>query len=70
MIMILEWLSDEDYLAALEQVRIKKPESNIDRIRIELMNEGFCVQTMHIGSYNDEAPLLSILHNEWIPKNG
>lgn len=70
MILISEWFSDEDCVAALEQLSIKYPESNIDRIRIELLSEGLCVQTMHIGSYVDEATILSILHNEWISKNG
>jgi hypothetical protein len=28
------------------------------------------VQTLHIGSYDDEAPTLARLHQEFVPANG
>jgi hypothetical protein len=28
------------------------------------------VQILHIGSYDDEGPILAKLHNEFIPQNG
>jgi hypothetical protein len=32
--------------------------------------EGRSVQTMHIGSYDDEGPILKRLHEEFLPKHG
>ena len=28
------------------------------------------MQTMHVGSYDDEAPILKNLHDVWLPENG
>ena len=38
-------------------------------MRLESYNEGLSIQIMHFGSYDDEAPTLAKLHNEFIPKN-
>jgi hypothetical protein len=38
--------------------------------RLETLNEGTCVQTMHLGSFDDEGPVLAELHTEFIPNNG
>ena len=35
-----------------------------------MITEGLCVQTLHIGSYDDEGPVLARLHDEFIPANG
>jgi hypothetical protein len=32
--------------------------------------EGLAVQVLHIGSFDDEAPLLDRLHHEFMPANG
>lgn len=39
-------------------------------VRFEEFSEGRCVQTLHIGSYDDEGPTLARLHDEFIPSNG
>jgi hypothetical protein len=39
-------------------------------VRLEALNEGTCVQTMHLGSFDDEGPVLDELHTEFIPNNG
>ena len=39
-------------------------------LRLETYNEGLSVQTLHIGSYDDEAPTLARLHQEFLPANG
>ncbi|MES3012468.1 MAG: hypothetical protein V4750_01915, partial [Pseudomonadota bacterium] len=33
-----------------------------DLVRLETLAEGRCVQTLHVGSYDDEGPVLSRLH--------
>lgn len=39
-------------------------------LRLEACHEGLSVQTLHVGSYDDEAPTLARLHQEFIPANG
>lgn len=39
-------------------------------LRFEGYHEGLSVQTLHIGSYDDEAPTLARLHQEFLPVNG
>lgn len=36
-------------------------------LRLERLVEGRCLQTLHVGSYDDEAPLLERLHHEIMP---
>lgn len=36
-------------------------------LRLEHLEEGRCLQAMHIGSYDDEGPLLARLHDEVMP---
>lgn len=39
-------------------------------LRLEAMTEGRCLQTLHIGSYDDEGPVLARLHDEVMPALG
>ena len=39
-------------------------------VRLEMLSEGTVVQTLHLGSYDDEGPLLARMHDEFIPANG
>jgi hypothetical protein len=41
-----------------------------DGVRFESFDEGRCAQILHVGSYDDEAPTLARLHDEWLPANG
>lgn len=38
-------------------------------LRLESFCEGACLQTMHIGSYDEEGPTLALLHDEVMPQN-
>ncbi|GIF49438.1 hypothetical protein DFJ67_5541 [Asanoa ferruginea] len=39
-------------------------------VRLAPYAEGLAVQVLHIGSFDDEAPLLHRLHHEFMPANG
>ena len=39
-------------------------------VRFERFDEGRCVQILHVGSYDDEAPVLKTLHESWLPAQG
>jgi len=44
------------------ELRRKKNPPALDKVRFERFDEGFAVQTMHIGSYDDEAPTIDRIH--------
>lgn len=39
-------------------------------VRVDDLDEGLCVQTLHIGPYDGEGPVLERMHNEVIPSRG
>ena len=59
--------------ASLQRARGKAAEklgSISESLRLETLEEGVCLQALHIGSYDDEGPLLAKLHNEIMPAEG
>ncbi|MBD8023515.1 GyrI-like domain-containing protein [Microbacterium gallinarum] len=42
----------------------------LDRLRLETLHEGRCVQTLHLGPFDEEGPVLARLHDEVIPSRG
>ena len=70
MIMTPDWITDEIFSAAVDEVRKKKNPASLDKVRLERYAEGLSVQVMHIGSYDDEAPTIAALHKEFLPENG
>ncbi len=70
MIMTPEWISVEIFADAINQVRKAKDPASLDQVRLERYHEGLSVQIMHIGSYDDEGPVLAQMHNDFIPNNG
>ncbi|MEV7043177.1 GyrI-like domain-containing protein [Amycolatopsis sp. NPDC051061] len=53
---------------ARESVKRKK---KIDApVRLEKLHEGRCAQALHIGSYDDEGPILARLHDEFLVQHG
>ncbi|MFV0374911.1 GyrI-like domain-containing protein, partial [Microbacterium sp.] len=39
-------------------------------VRVQRLDEGRCLQIMHLGSFDDEAPTLARLHDEIMPARG
>jgi hypothetical protein len=70
MIMTPNWISEEDFIQAVEEIAQKKDLPALGKLRLESYLEGLCVQILHLGSYDDEGPVLSRLHQEWMPDNG
>jgi hypothetical protein len=57
--LVPEWV-DDDAVAAV----------TVDDVRLEQLDEGLCVQTLHIGPFDAEGPTLARLHDEFIPGEG
>ena len=69
MIMVPDHVDGEAFLAARTRAREKLgvlPES----LRLESLEEGLCLQALHVGGYDDEGPLLARLHGEIMPSGG
>jgi hypothetical protein len=69
MTMVPDWITDEHLVAAREKVERKGGAPVLDEVRLERFDEGLCVQTLHVGSYDDEAPVLDAMHGTFIPQN-
>lgn len=69
-----EWITGEIVAAAAERVRAKGARTGtpaaLDLVRFEPYAEGRSVQVLHIGSYDDEGPVLARLHGEFLPEHG
>lgn len=39
-------------------------------VRVGTLTEGRCVQTLHVGPYDDEGPVLAAMHHTFIPGEG
>ena len=70
MIMQPEWITQEMFEEAVKQVQKKKDLAALLKLRLEAYHEGLSAQIMHVGSYDDEGPVLARLHDEFIPQNG
>jgi hypothetical protein len=55
---------------AKEEVAKKKDLPSLGKLRFQPYQEGLSVQILHIGSYDDEGPVLQKLHTEWMPTKG
>lgn len=69
MIMQPEWITEARLAEGIEEVR-KKGSVIPEGLRLEIFDEGKCVQTLHVGPYDDEGPVLHRLHHEFLPANG
>ncbi|TDV43617.1 GyrI-like domain-containing protein [Actinophytocola oryzae] len=63
------WLTQDDITAATDTAFAKKKLPAITRVRHETLNEATSAQVLHVGSYDDETPLLAALHDDYLPAN-
>lgn len=70
MLMTPDWIDRTMFEAALEQARAASPSPRLDEVRLASLSEGRCVQTLHVGSFDDEGPVLERMHHEFIPEHG
>src|SRR5690606_8597510 len=70
MIMQPEWITGAMFEAACQAAGKGKELAALPGLRLEAYDEGLSVQIMHVGSYDDEAPVLHRLHHEFLPAQG
>jgi hypothetical protein len=69
MLMVPDWVDRAMFAQAQEQTTASDGPASLD-VRLERLSEGRCVQTLHIGPFDQEAHVLEQLHREFIPANG
>ena len=68
MIMQPGWITRDMIDAAKDQAAKKVADSELQKLRFERFLEGPSLQCLHIGSYDNEAPVLARLHDEIMPR--
>ncbi len=69
MIMQPDWITEDMFNRAVQKVAEKNPSVNLSKVRFETLEEDTCVQTLHIGPFDEEAAVLENMHHEFIPAN-
>ena len=69
MIMQPDWITEDMFRTAVAKVALKDAPASLSKVRLQTLAEGTCVQTLHVGSFDDEAPVLEKLHHDFIPGN-
>ena len=70
MIMQPDWITNTLFAEACATVKKQKDPTALSKLRLETYAEGLSIQIMHIGSYDDEGPILHTLHHEFMPAHG
>ena len=69
MIMVPHFVGTQIYEAAVTKARDKLGVPP-NTLRLDSLAEGTCLQTLHVGSYDDEGPILAQLHDHLMPAAG
>jgi hypothetical protein len=64
-----DWISDDHIDEARQAALAKKKLPTIAEVRRETLHEGTSAQVLHIGSYDDEGPVLAALHDGFLAAN-
>jgi hypothetical protein len=70
MIMQPGWIDAAMFADAVAKASAKRPSARLADVRLETLTEGRCVQTLHVGAFDDEAPVLARMHDDFIPSQG
>jgi hypothetical protein len=54
-------ITDEDLDTARIRLRDKKKDEGVDQVKLEFMEEGPCVQMLHVGPYDKEHETVSVM---------
>lgn len=69
LINVPDWITAEMIEEAKRTALAKKKLPAIADIRQETLREGPSAQVLHIGPYDDETPILTRLHHDYLPAN-
>ncbi len=69
MIMQPDWITRDMFHVAVAKAVQKDPTLRLHGLRFENLAEGLVVQTLHIGSFDDETAILEHMHSSFIPEH-
>lgn len=64
-----DFVTEEIFNLAVESVKDKKDNPYLEHVKFEEIEEGLCVQCMHIGSYDNEPETFSLME-KYCKENG
>lgn len=64
-----DWITGAMIEDAKHAALAKKNLPAVSEVRSATLHEGASAQVLHIGSYDDETPILTRLHHEYLPAN-
>lgn len=64
------WITAGIVGSALDRARRAKGAEVVAGVRFEQFHEGLAVQTLHVGPYDDEGPVIARMHDEFVPAQG
>lgn len=70
MILVPDWVEAAMVAEAVAAVAAGEPPARLADVRFAPLAEGRCVQTLHLGPYAEEGPILVRMHHEFIPQQG
>lgn len=69
MIMVPDWITHRHVDVARETAGGTDGVRALDAVRLERYEEGLSVQTLYIGPYDDEGPVLDAMHNRFMTEH-
>lgn len=58
-----DFVTDELAKKVIQTVKIKKPHPLLEKVKFQSLEEGLCVQMLHLGSYDTEAECFSLMED-------
>lgn len=62
LIMLPDWISDDHVEAARAKAATKVSAADLAAVRVETITEGLSCQTLHIGPFSQEGPVIEKMH--------
>ena len=69
MLMVPDWIDHNLFDQTVNTLRGKGAPALLDDVRYETLSEGSCVQTLHVGAFDDEGPILTEMHDTFMPEH-
>ena len=70
MLLVPDWIETEHVDTAIAATAERGAPPALDLVRLLTLDEGTCVQTLHVGPYDAEAEVLAAMHDQFIPEAG
>ncbi|MGO3885060.1 MAG: GyrI-like domain-containing protein [Mycetocola sp.] len=70
MIMVPDWITQDDLRTVESALTAAGKITGTVPVTLGTLAEGLVVQTLHIGPYSDEGPVLRVMHDQILPERG